>query len=123
MKTGAPSIVTIHIHSTICVRRVSQCKYAVACVVNARVNDGPSFALAKRTPGTVAGGARETGEQVEVLEGTVTAVKNYPSTYSTPDDLAAGEMSMVNKSIDLQEKEKMNEKEFAALREGFRSVN
>jgi ferric-dicitrate binding protein FerR (iron transport regulator) len=67
--------------------------------------------------------AREAGEQVEVLEGTVTAVKNYPSAYSTPDDLVAGEMSMVNQSIDLQEKEKMNEKEFAALRAGFRSVN
>jgi hypothetical protein len=67
--------------------------------------------------------AREAGEQVEVLEGTVTAVKNYPSTYSTPDELGPGEMSMVNKSIDLQEKEKMNEKEFAALRAGFRSVN
>jgi hypothetical protein len=67
--------------------------------------------------------AREAGEQVEVLEGTVTAVKNYPSPSSTPDDLVAGEMSMVNKSIDLQEKEKMNEKESAALRERFRSVN
>jgi hypothetical protein len=67
--------------------------------------------------------AREAGEQVEVLEGTITAVKNYPSTYSTPDELVAGEMSMVNQSIDLQEKEKMNEKEFAALRAGFRSVD
>jgi ferric-dicitrate binding protein FerR (iron transport regulator) len=67
--------------------------------------------------------AREDGEQVEVLEGTVTAAKNYSSTASMPDELAAGEMSMVNRSIDLQEKEKMNEKELAALRVGFRAVN
>ena len=67
--------------------------------------------------------ARETGDQVEVLEGAVTALKNYPSRYATPDDLVAGEMSMVNQSIDLQEKEKMNEKEFAALRARFRFVN
>jgi ferric-dicitrate binding protein FerR (iron transport regulator) len=64
--------------------------------------------------------ARESGEQVEVLEGTVTAAKNYSSAHSTPDDLAAGEMSMVNRSIDLQEKEKMNEKEWAAARAAFR---
>jgi hypothetical protein len=64
--------------------------------------------------------AREGGEQVEVLEGAVTAAKNYSSAHSTPDELAAGEMSMVNRSIDLQEKEKMNEKEWAALRAAFR---
>lgn len=65
--------------------------------------------------------AREGGEQVEVLEGTVTVAKNYASMYSTPDELGAGEMSMVNQSIDLQEKEKMNEKDLAALRAGFRT--
>ena len=64
--------------------------------------------------------AREGGEQVEVLEGTVTAAKNYSSTHSTPDELAAGEMLLVNQSIDLQEKETMNARELAALRTAFR---
>ena len=54
-------------------------------------------------------------------EGELSAAKSYPSTYSAPDQLMAGEMSMVNQSIDLQEKEKMNEKELAALRAGFKA--
>jgi transmembrane sensor len=66
--------------------------------------------------------AREAGEQVEVLNGTVAAAKNYPSKDSTPDELGPGEMSMVNQSIDLQEKEKMNETELATLRAEFRTL-
>jgi hypothetical protein len=63
--------------------------------------------------------AAEAGEQVEVLEGFVSAAKNYMSSYATPDELGTGEMSMVNQSIDLQEKERMNAKELAALRAAF----
>jgi ferric-dicitrate binding protein FerR (iron transport regulator) len=49
--------------------------------------------------------ARESGEQVEVLNGHVQANKAYPSTYNEPDILEAGDMSMVNQTIDLMEKE------------------
>ncbi|MEJ0038993.1 MAG: hypothetical protein WDO68_23510 [Gammaproteobacteria bacterium] len=50
--------------------------------------------------------SNETGEQVEVLEGTVEARKAYASPFSEPDRLASGEVSMVNRTIDLMEKEK-----------------
>jgi len=53
------------------------------------------------------------GEQAEVLYGHVRAAKAYPSNFADPDDLAAGEMSMVNKSIDLMEKEKFDPRELA----------
>jgi ferric-dicitrate binding protein FerR (iron transport regulator) len=49
--------------------------------------------------------SHEAGEQVEVLEGHVEARKNYPSSYSEPDLLDAGQMTMINKDIDLMEKE------------------
>ena len=48
------------------------------------------------------------GEQAEVLYGHVRAAKAYASRFSEPDDLLAGEMSMINKSIDLMEKEKFD---------------
>lgn len=48
---------------------------------------------------------KQTGEQVEVLSGRVQAKKSYPSSYSAPDELSGGEMSMVNQTIDLMEKE------------------
>ena len=49
--------------------------------------------------------SRETGEQVQVVCGDVLARKNYPSRFDEPDRLAAGQMSMVNQTIDLMEKE------------------
>ncbi|MBS0420745.1 MAG: FecR domain-containing protein [Proteobacteria bacterium] len=52
--------------------------------------------------------SKKIGEQAEVLYGHVRAVKAYPSRYSEPDDLVGGEMSMVNQSIDLMEKEKFD---------------
>jgi ferric-dicitrate binding protein FerR (iron transport regulator) len=55
----------------------------------------------------------QTGEQVEVLSGHVQAKKSYPSAYREPDELNGGEMSMVNQTIDLMEKEKFDP---AALR-------
>jgi hypothetical protein len=51
---------------------------------------------------------KQTGEQVEVLSGHVQAKKSYPSSYSEPDELSGGEMSMVNQTIDLMEKEKFD---------------
>ncbi len=50
--------------------------------------------------------SNETGEQVEVLAGSVEARKAYRSAYPVPDVLTSGEMSMVNRTIDLMEKEK-----------------
>jgi transmembrane sensor len=42
---------------------------------------------------------------VEVLYGRVRAAKSFASPFSEPDILVGGEMSMVNRSIDLMEKE------------------
>ena len=61
--------------------------------------------------------SRETGEQVEVLSGEVIVSKNYPSTYRVPDDLHGGEMSMVNETIDLMEKERVDQPSLETLRE------
>ena len=52
--------------------------------------------------------SKKIGEQVEVLYGHVRTAKAYPSRYSEPDDLGGGEMSMINQSIDLMEKEKFD---------------
>jgi len=49
--------------------------------------------------------ATQSGEQVQVISGALTAEKNYASPYTAPDHLRDGEMSMVNISIDLMEKE------------------
>jgi len=49
--------------------------------------------------------ATQSGEQVQVIRGALTAEKNYISPYKEPDHLREGEMSMVNISIDLMEKE------------------
>ena len=53
------------------------------------------------------------GEQAEVLYGRVQAAKAYPSRFSDPDVLQAGEMSMINRSIDLMEKEQFDPTELA----------
>lgn len=53
------------------------------------------------------------GEQAEVLYGHVQAAKAYPSRFNEPDVLEAGEMSMINQSIDLMEKEKFDPTELA----------
>lgn len=49
--------------------------------------------------------AKEAGEQVEVLQGHIKAQKSYPSTYAEPDLLTEGQMTMINRDIDLMEKE------------------
>lgn len=61
--------------------------------------------------------SRETGEQVEVLSGEVLVSKNYASPYRVPDDLHGGEMSMVNETIDLMEKENVDPSSLARIRE------
>ncbi|HEX5460604.1 MAG TPA: FecR domain-containing protein [Steroidobacteraceae bacterium] len=61
--------------------------------------------------------SRETGEQVEVLSGEVIVSKNYASSYRVPDDLHGGEMSMVNETIDLMEKEHLDASSLASIRE------
>ena len=57
--------------------------------------------------------AEKIGEQAEVLYGHVEAAKAYESRFSEPDVLVAGEMSMINRSIDLMEKEKFDPTELA----------
>ena len=64
--------------------------------------------------------ADEAGEQVEVVSGSITARKNYPSTESQPDELGPGDMSMVNRSIDLMEKEHFTVAEAQAWGEDLR---
>jgi ferric-dicitrate binding protein FerR (iron transport regulator) len=59
----------------------------------------------------------EAGEQVEVLYGHVVARKSYPSNYSEPDTLEAGGMVLINKDIDLMEKEKCDLDELRAWSE------
>lgn len=49
--------------------------------------------------------SRQAGEQVEVLRGQVIAHKAYASAYAQPDTLGPGQMVMINRSIDLMEKE------------------
>jgi len=81
---------------------------------------GPALTVQSRLMSlTVTGGSTirviaysgQTGEQVEVLQGNVTARKAYRSSYTEPDRLGAGEMSMVNQQIDLMEKETANSAE------------
>jgi hypothetical protein len=49
--------------------------------------------------------ASQGGEEVEVLRGRVVARKAYPSRFSEPETLGPGDMVMVNREIDLMEKE------------------
>lgn len=74
--------------------------------------------LEVRGPSTLAitAWSRETGEQVEVLSGEVIVSKNYASPYRVPDDLHGGEMSMVNQTIDLMEKENMESASLGRIR-------
>jgi len=52
------------------------------------------------------------GEEVDLLEGRLAVRKSYHSdTDSVPEQLEAGDMLMINREIDLMEKEKMNGEE------------
>ena len=59
---------------------------------------------------------RGPGEEVDVLTGEVIVTKSYPSAYRAADDLRAGEMSMVNRTIDLMERETIGEHSIAKMR-------
>ena len=75
--------------------------------------------LEVRAPSTLAltAWSRETGEEVEVLSGEVIVSKSYASPYRVPDDLHGGEMSMVNRTIDLMEKETVDAPSLTSIRE------
>lgn len=66
--------------------------------------------------------SRQAGEAVRVLNGEVIVGKRYPSPYPAPDDLHAGEMAMVNRTIDLMEKETIGARSLARLREWAKTL-
>jgi len=102
--------------------------------------DGDAFIRLPVTPGpwtvrtrllvlTVDGGStfritaysKQTGEQVEVVHGRMEARKSYPSPYAVPDLLGPGEMVMINRTIDLMEKERTNADEVRRWGEALRA--
>ncbi len=65
---------------------------------------------------------RQAGEAVRVLNGEVIVGKRYPSHYPVPDDLHAGEMAMVNFTIDLMEKEPIGARSRAHMDEWVKTL-
>jgi len=64
--------------------------------------------------------ASSPGEEVDLLEGKLRVTKSYhSSTDNEPETLQAGEMVMINRDIDLMEKEKLNPAEQKALEAKF----
>jgi transmembrane sensor len=60
------------------------------------------------------------GEEVDLLEGQLTIRKTYHSDLdSLPEELNSGDMLMINREIDLMEKEKMNPDELEKARAKF----
>ena len=60
---------------------------------------------------------KNAGEQVDLLEGRLRVKKSYHSdTDNEPEVLAAGEMVMINRDIDLMEKEKMSPAELEKVK-------
>ena len=60
------------------------------------------------------------GEEVDLLEGRLRIVKSYHSdSDNEPEQLEAGDMLMINREIDLMEKEKMNGDELEKARVKF----
>jgi len=63
---------------------------------------------------------KNAGEQVDLLEGRLRVQKSYHSdTDNNPEVLVAGEMVMINRDIDLMEKEKLSPSELDKLRDGW----
>lgn len=62
---------------------------------------------------------KETGEQMEVLRGHVIARKSYPSTQAEPEDLRDGDMILINRTIDLMEKERTDRAQLEAWSQDF----
>ena len=65
--------------------------------------------------------SKQTGEQVEVVQGRMEARKSYPSPYAVPDLLGPGEMVMINRTIDLMEKERTNAESVRQWGEGLKT--
>ena len=60
------------------------------------------------------------GEEVDLLAGQLKIRKSYHSDLdSSPEDLTPGDMLMINREIDLMEKEKMNAEEFEKVKGKF----
>ncbi|HXB95430.1 MAG TPA: FecR family protein [Puia sp.] len=60
------------------------------------------------------------GEEIDLLEGKLRAKKSYHSdTDNEAEVLGPGEMVMINRDIDLMEKEKLNPAELDKLKEGW----
>lgn len=60
----------------------------------------------------------EAGEEVELLEGKLRVRKSYHSdTDNEPEELTTGEMVMINRDIDLMEKEKMDSSDWKRIKE------
>jgi ferric-dicitrate binding protein FerR (iron transport regulator) len=63
---------------------------------------------------------KQAGEETDLLDGKLRVSKSYHSdTDSLPEDLTAGDMVMINREIDLMEKEKMNGQEEDKVKEKF----
>lgn len=61
--------------------------------------------------------SKEEWTEVDVIRGIVIARKAYESTFNEPDTLSGGEMQMLNRSIDLAEKEVFDTTALKAWRE------
>lgn len=63
---------------------------------------------------------KQAGEETDLLDGKLRVSKSYHSdTDSLPEQLTAGDMVMINREIDLMEKEKMNGQEENKVKEKF----
>jgi len=63
---------------------------------------------------------KQPGEEVDLLQGRLRVTKSYHSdTDSLPEELAAGDMVMINREIDLMEKEKMSGPEADKVKEKY----
>jgi transmembrane sensor len=63
---------------------------------------------------------KQAGEEVDLLDGRLRVAKSYHSdTDSLPEELGAGDMVMINREIDLMEKEKMTGPEEDKVKEKY----
>jgi|GEM_PF-4724435 len=64
---------------------------------------------------------KDEGQAIEVLEGTLRIAKAYSSPFPEPDTLHANNLYMINKSIDLSEKETMDNDELQKWWEKYKT--
>lgn len=60
--------------------------------------------------------SKEDGEEVQVINGNILVDKNYESPFDEQDTLNNNQMVMINKTIDLMEKEKFDASDLKAWR-------